>query len=114
MVSFIEDSAFPSLQADGPVKYPHIIDTAGFDYLQEVLECEELGLLWLKLWDAVVTLLHTIAPAHLRDLLDLDRGEVMIIFGDERRGDKIVIWRKGGGVLVSLARAELYLEPTMI
>ncbi|KAG9205025.1 hypothetical protein G6514_009484 [Epicoccum nigrum] len=83
-----------------PVNYPRITDTAGFDYLQEVLECEELGLLWLKLWDAVVTLLHTTASAHLRDLLDLDREEVMIIVGNERRGDKIVIWRKRGDVLV--------------
>jgi hypothetical protein len=101
MVSFIDDDTFPSLPADGPINYPHIIDIAGFDYLQEYHEYEELALSGLTLWDAVVTLLHTTAPTRLHDLLDLDKEEVKIIVSDERRVDKIVIWRKRGDVLVS-------------
>jgi hypothetical protein len=101
MVSFIDDDTFPSLPADGPINYPHIIDIASFDSLQEVHEHEELALSGLTLWDAVATLLHTKAPARLHDLLDIDKEEVRIIVGDERRADKIVIWRKRGDVLVS-------------
>lgn len=105
MISFIDDDTFPSLPADGPINYPHIIDIAGFDHLQEVHEHEELALSRPTLWDAMVTLLHTKAPARLHDLLDLDKEEVRIIVGDERRADKIVIWRKRGDVLVSHTHA---------
>ena len=101
MVSFIDDSDFPSLPADGPINYPHIIDIATFDYLHEIHEYEEPALSGLTLWDAVVTLLHTKAPAHLHDLLDLDKEEVKTIVGDERWADKVVIWRRRGDVLVS-------------
>lgn len=101
MVSFLDDSDFPSLPADMPINHPHIIDIASFDSVQEVHEYEESRLTGLTLWDAVVTLLHTKAPAHLHDLLDLDREEVKIVVGDERRADKIVIWRRREHVLVS-------------
>lgn len=100
MVQFID---FAALSATAPANHPHLIDVTTYDQCQEDQNYEmNMGLVSaFQLWDAVVTLLHTISRATLTSFLDGSQNEFKIVLAKNASNqNQILVWRKGNEILV--------------
>ena len=107
VISFINDDDFASISSTGPNNHPHIIDVSVFDPQMEQHYYDATADLEFRSWDAVVTLLHTVAHDTLGDFLNGSKKEVKIILSPKRNQPRVLIWKMGNKVLVSKTTSAL-------
>lgn len=97
MVRFVD---YASLSATAPANHPRLIDITTYSISEEDHDYCNGYASTFNMWDAVVTLLHTISPATLDSFLDDSANEFKVILSWTGQPNKLLIWRKGTEILV--------------
>ena len=99
-VSFLND--IQALPADAPTNHPHIID------LHTYTTSNDSNV--LHAWDAVVTLLLALEKSILMKFLNESKEEFKLGIPPNGSDERIVVWRKGTDVLVSLSNPTKHVD----
>ena len=99
-VSFLDD--IQALPADAPTNHPHIID------LHTYTPSNDSNV--LHAWDAVVIMLLALEKSTLMKFLDESKEEFKLGISPNGSDERIVVWRKGTDVLVSLSNPTKHVD----
>lgn len=99
-VSFLND--IQALPADAPTNHPHIID------LHTYTPSNDSNV--LHAWDAVVIMLLALEKSTLMKFLDESKEEFKLGISPNGSDERIVVWRKGTDVLVSLSNPTKHVD----